>query len=64
MEKRTYVLIDIDKMLKFRKRICQMADAIDCETRIKPTSSRKIQLSLIQLSDEMMKLISEGKKKK
>lgn len=62
MEKRTYVPMDIDKLLKFRKRICQMADAIDYETRIKPTSSRRIQLSLLQISDELMNLIVEGKK--
>lgn len=62
MDKKTYVPIDVDKLLKFRKRLCQMADAIDYETRIKPTSSRKVQLSLFQISDELMELIVEGKK--
>lgn len=57
------VSLDVDRVLKFRKKLNQVADAIDHETRIQPVSVSRVQLTLKSLGDELLQMIIEARKK-
>lgn len=55
------VELDVDRVLKFRKKLNQVADAIDHETRIQPVSVHRVQLTLKSLGDEILQMIVEAR---
>lgn len=55
------VELNVDRVLKFRKKLNQTADAIDHETRIQPVSVHRVQLTLKSLGDELLQMIVEAR---
>ena len=55
------VEMNVDRVLKFRKKLNQVADAIDHETRIQPVSVHRVQLTLRSLGDELLQMIVEAR---